>query len=62
MKNAAKFIEKELKDLDVPPKSEAYRLTHEQALVASEVLTKAELKKYIVEYLDLLPLRLFGEF
>lgn len=64
MKNAKKFIEKELKDLNIRPRSEAYRLCHEQALAASELLTKAELKKFIVEYLDILPLSLFdrGDF
>lgn len=61
MKNAKKFIEKELKELEIKRSSDAYRLTLEQSVAAAEVLTRAELKKYIVEYLDLLPLHLFEQ-
>lgn len=52
---AIPFIENELRDLDVPPTSLAYSEVFENALHASEILTKRELKKLIEEHLNSLP-------
>lgn len=56
---AKKFITRELKDLDVHEKSVAWKLIYENAVAASDVLTKAELKKLIADSIDLYPLALF---
>ena len=40
---AKKLIVKELKDLDIPEGSQAYKLIYDNAIAASEVLTKKEL-------------------
>lgn len=59
MKNPKKFIEKELKDLDIKRGTRAYDLVSHHALEAADVLNKAELKRYIMDYLELLPVSLF---
>lgn len=56
-----KFIESELVNLDVPNSSRAYPIVYENALAASETLTKAELKAYIAEYVDCPPNNMFSE-
>lgn len=55
------FIEKELMDLDVPKDSEAWKLAFDNAMEASEIMGMAELKKYIEDYIEMLPNNLFGE-
>lgn len=59
MKNAKKFIEKQLKDLDVPSSSAAYSLILENAVEAADIMTRAELVKYIEEYAESLPAHSF---
>jgi hypothetical protein len=59
LETAKKLITKQLKDLDVKPGSDAYRLIYEQSINAADVLTRAELIKMIEELIDTLPLRLF---
>ena len=54
-----KFIDEQLKDLDVLGNSQAYCLVYENALAASETLTKSELRTYIEEYVDMLPCNMF---
>jgi hypothetical protein len=55
------FIEKELMDLDVPKDSEAWKLAFDNAMEASEIMGMSELKKYIEDYIEMLPNNLFGE-
>lgn len=55
MKNAKAFIEKELKDLDVPKDSDAYRFLYENAIEAADIMSRKELKAYIEAQLELLP-------
>lgn len=52
---AKKFIEAQLKDLDVPRDSEAYRYVYASAIEAAEIMTKRELKAYIEGVLETLP-------
>lgn len=53
---AETFIKKELKDLGVSQESPAYGVILENAMGAYDVMTRKELKKYIEDYLDSLPL------
>lgn len=59
--NIKEFVERELRDLDVPVNSRAWNQTFENATEAAEILSKKELKKYIEEYLELLPNAFFQE-
>jgi len=52
---AIKLIQRELKDLDVPQFSLAYKLTMQNAIEAAEIMNQKELIKYIEEYLGTLP-------
>lgn len=53
---AIELIQTELKDLDVPKFSHAYKTTMQNAMEAAEIMSERELKKYIEEYLETLPL------
>ncbi len=55
MRNARKFVEKHLKDLDIPASSAAYSLILENAIEAADVMSRAELVKYIEDYAGSLP-------
>jgi hypothetical protein len=55
------FIEKELMDLDVPKDSEAWKIVFDSAMESSEIMGMSELKKYIEDYIEVLPNNLFGE-
>ncbi len=55
MKPINEWIKKELKDLGVSEESRAFGLVLENAVSASDVMTKNELKKYIEDYLETLP-------
>lgn len=46
---AIKFIESELRNLDIDPRSPAWRDIFENALAASDILTRKALRKYIEE-------------
>lgn len=59
MSKVEKYIKAELTDLDVPTNSRAWQLVFDNALAASEVLTRKELKTYIAEYTETLPNTLF---
>lgn len=50
-----KFVESQLKDLDVPKGSRAYSEVYENAVEAAEILTKKELIALIEAQLELLP-------
>lgn len=58
---AIKHIQNELRELDVPPTSLAYSQVFENALHASEILTKRELTRLIEDSLDVLPLEYWRE-
>jgi len=60
MKDAKTFIKKQLKDLNVPEDCRAYVLTFENAAEAADIMTKAELKKYIEDYINELPSNMFS--
>lgn len=52
MKAKIKFIENELRDLDVEKGSEAYDYIYNQAVAAADILTKKELKQLIEDHLE----------
>lgn len=56
---AKKLIVKELKDLDISENSQAYKLIYDNAIAASEILTKKELIELIEGSADSLPNHLF---
>lgn len=56
---AKKLILKELKDLDISEGCQAYKLIYDNAIAASDILTKSELIKLIEESADSLPNHLF---
>ncbi len=51
-KTAKKFVELELKDLDVQPNSKAWNVILPWAIEWAEIQTKQELVKSIEEYLE----------
>jgi len=53
------FIDNEMRDLAIPKNSEAFRLIRENAIEAAAIMTRKELKRYIEEYSDLLPMDYF---
>lgn len=53
------LIQNELRNLDVPRFSHAYKLVMENAVEASEIMSKKQLKKYIKECLETLPSHYF---
>lgn len=55
VQKAIALIQRELKDLDVPQFSMAYKVIFQNALEASDIMTSKELKQYISDYLDTLP-------
>ena len=59
MKKAAKFIEKELIDLDVNKESMAWKHTFINAIEAADSLTKDQLKRYIESQISYLPTSYF---
>lgn len=56
---AKKLIVKELKDLDISENSQAYKLIYDNAIAASEILTKKELIELIEGSADSFPNHLF---
>lgn len=56
---ADKFIRKELKDLDVPVNSLAFKNIYDNAIEAADILTKVELTKYIEDSIESLPRSFF---
>lgn len=50
-----KFVENELRDLDVPVNSKAWIETYKNAIAAFDYISKKEVKKYIEDILEMMP-------
>ena len=57
---ATKFVERQLRDLDVEQGSDAWNAIFENAVEAAEILNKRAVSQYIEQSLELMPLDMRG--
>lgn len=60
MKKAIEYVKRELRDLDIAEGSAAWTDVYENAIEASDIMSRKELRKYIEERVELLPLAARG--